>query len=149
MHVRNGINSSIQNITSNATNPQNNDFHDFNFFAFFYMLITMLVSNLSTSTIRGYRRSLPYLRINLILLLNCLLVEIFNTFVTFGVMIITNNIFPKLHLLMIKNVKHSLCGYPSTLELAGTFRRRQTQDSFPYFFYLDLFIKKEATQFYC
>ena len=127
MHVRNGINSSIQNITSNATNPQNNDFHDFNFFAFFYMLITMLVSNLSTSTIRGYRRSLPYLRINLILLLNCLLVEIFNTFVTFGVMIITNNIFPKLHLLMIKNVKHSLCGYPSTLELAATFRRRQTQ----------------------
>ena len=141
MHVRNGINSSIQNITSNATNPQNNDFHDFNFFAFFYMLITMLVSNLSTSTIRGYRRSLPYLRINLILLLNCLLVEIFNTFVTFGVMIITNNIFPKLHLLMIKNVKLSLCGYPSTLELAATFRRRQTQknmfyqsDSFRYFF---------------
>ena len=127
MYVRNGNNSSAQNITANATNPQNNDFHDFNFFTFFYMLITMLVSNLSTSTIRGYHRSLPYLRINLILLLNCLLVEIFNTFVTFAVMIITNNIFPKLHLLMIKNVKLSLCGYPSTLELAATFRRRQTQ----------------------
>lgn len=112
MYVHNSDNSSIQNITSNTTNPPNNDFHDFNFFAFFYMLITLLVSNLSNSTIRGYRRSLPYLRINLILLLNCHLVEIFNTFVTFAVNKIFINIFSKLYFLMIKNVKRFLKSHP-------------------------------------
>ena len=112
MYVHNSDNSSIQNITSNTTNPPNNDFNDFNFFAFFYMLITLLVSNLSNSTIRGYHRSLPYLRINLILLLNCHLVEIFNTFVTFAVNKIFINIFFKLYFLMIKNVKRFLKSHP-------------------------------------
>ena len=67
---------------SNYTNPEPLPHHT-NFYVFFYMCILMLVSNMATSTLRGYRRSLPFLRINQILLLNGYLVEVFNTFVTY------------------------------------------------------------------
>ena len=55
--------------------------HHANFGVFFYMCILMLVSNMATSTLRSYRKSLPFLRINQILLLNGYLVEVFNIFV--------------------------------------------------------------------
>ena len=69
-------------LVSNVTNPQNVEFFKPNFIVFNYMLILLLVSNLSSAGIRGYRRSLPYLRINIVLILNYYLVETFNTSVS-------------------------------------------------------------------
>jgi len=63
--------------------------HHANFGVFFYMCILMLVSNMATSTLRSYRKSLPFLRINQILLLNGYLVEVFNIFTT-HLVILTN-----------------------------------------------------------
>ena len=58
----------------------------FNFFVFCYMFIILLMSNIATWTIRGYKRSLPYLRTNIILILNSFLVETFNVFVSITVL---------------------------------------------------------------
>ena len=58
-----------------------------NFFVFCYMFINLLLSNIATWTIRlrGYKRSLPDLRINIILILNSFLVETFNVIVSITV----------------------------------------------------------------
>ncbi len=63
--------------------------HHANFGVFFYMCILMLVSNMANSTLRSYQKSLPFLRINQILLLNGYLVEVFNIFVN-HLVILTN-----------------------------------------------------------
>ena len=64
-------------------------FRKFNFLVFFYMLIILLIANITTCTIRGYRESLPYLRVNIILILNYYLVEIFNAFVSVVVSVVS------------------------------------------------------------
>ena len=56
-----------------------------NFFVFCYMFIILLISNIATWTMRRYKRSLPYLRINIILILNSFLVETFNVIVSMTV----------------------------------------------------------------
>ena len=76
--------SQERSLVPNVTNPQNVESFKPNFIVFNYMLILLLVSNLSSAGIRGYtRRSLPYLRINIILILNYYLVETFNTAVNY------------------------------------------------------------------
>ena len=72
----------------NINNDNKNVFHINTFFMFSYMLIILFVSNISVGTIRAYRRSLPYLRINIILILNSYLAETFNAVVTVVVIMI-------------------------------------------------------------
>ena len=85
---------------SNYTDPEPLPHHA-NFSVFFYMCILMLVSNMATSTLRSYRKSLPFLRINQILLLNGYLVEVFNIFTT--------------HLVILTNCLYSRAGHFLTL----------------------------------
>ena len=68
-----------------ANHRSSNVLEVINFFVFCYMFINLLVSNIATWTIRGYKRSLPYLRINIILILNSFLVETFNVIVSITV----------------------------------------------------------------
>ena len=56
-----------------------------NFWVLLYMTVILLVSNSITSTIRTYRHSLPYIRVNIIIILNHYLVEVFNVFVVITV----------------------------------------------------------------
>ncbi|XP_023337930.1 uncharacterized protein LOC111708703 [Eurytemora carolleeae] len=74
-----GVNSTDTNLHS----PGEPIPHLANFYVFFYMFVLMLISNMATSILRKYRRSLPLLRINQVLLLNGYLVEIFNTCFTY------------------------------------------------------------------
>ncbi|XP_023333462.1 uncharacterized protein LOC111705217 [Eurytemora carolleeae] len=76
------INDLAMTSESNLSSPSLVIFRKFNFLVFFYMLIILLIANITTCTIRGYRESLPYLRVNIILILNYYLVEIFNAFVS-------------------------------------------------------------------
>ena len=72
-------NQSLESRLVNVNNSPNVGFLNPNFIVFIYMLVILLISNLSAAAIRGYRRSLTYLRINIILILNYYLVETFNT----------------------------------------------------------------------
>ena len=76
-----------RNVSKNLLNPERVFFQNFNFLVFFYMITIFFTSNLITDTVRGYRRSLPYLRINIILILNCSLVEVYNAVVSITVWI--------------------------------------------------------------
>ena len=67
------------NPSHNISNPRETFGKDSNVFLFLYMMILLLVSTTITIGIREYRRSLPYLKINIILLLNYYLVEVFNS----------------------------------------------------------------------
>ena len=78
------LNTGLENIT-NIDNAYNPSFPYFLIIFFVYLLLLLVVSNLIAGLIRGYKRSLSYLRINIILSLNHALVEIFNTCVTFVV----------------------------------------------------------------
>ena len=71
----------------NLLNPERVFFQNFSFLVFFYMITIFFTSNLITDTVRRYRRSLPYLRINIILILNCSLVEVDNAVVSITVWI--------------------------------------------------------------
>ena len=78
----------LMGVNSTDTNPHSPGEpipHLANFYVFFYMFVLMLISNMATSILRKYRRSLPLLRINQVLLLNGYLVEIFNTCFTYMV----------------------------------------------------------------
>ena len=68
MSIHNLQNVMSMKATKNRTDAQNMGFRNVNFIVFFYMLGVLLVSNITTGTIRGYRRFLPYLRLNIILL---------------------------------------------------------------------------------
>ena len=57
-------------------------FQHFNYFVFLYMIVLFLFSNFTAGSIRVYRISLVYLHVNIILNLNCLLVQAFNAIVT-------------------------------------------------------------------
>ena len=82
------MNSDTNQTLINTNNNNKNVFHIYTFFMFSYMLIILFVSNISVGIIRAYRRSLPYLRINIILILNYYLAETFNAVVTVVVIII-------------------------------------------------------------
>ena len=71
-------NLTMMNSTNATAMTPSQLFQNFNPFVFLYMFIILIVSNVITSTIRGYKRSLSYMKINIILLLNYSLVEAFN-----------------------------------------------------------------------
>ena len=75
----------IRNAERNVTNAQSKVFENFNFFVFSYMVIILVVANYFTYTIRGYKNSLPYIKVNIILLLNCCLADVYNIFVSITV----------------------------------------------------------------
>ena len=90
--------TSLENI-KNIDNSSKTSFPCFSIIFFFYLLLLLVVSNLIAGLIRGYKRSLSYLRINIILSLNHALVEIGNTYVTFVVSRFGHfNFFPKFFL---------------------------------------------------
>ena len=76
------------NVSKDLLNPKRVFFQIFYFLVFFYMIPILFTSNLITDTVRGYRRSLPYLRINIILILNCSLVEVYNAYFKFRLSIL-------------------------------------------------------------
>ena len=78
------LNTSLKNIT-NIDNSYRPSFPYFLIIFLVYLLLLLVVSNLIAGLIRCYKRSLSYLRINIILSLNHALVEISNTYVTFVV----------------------------------------------------------------
>ena len=78
------LNTSLENIT-NIDNSYRPSFPYFLIIFLVYLLLLLVVSNLIAGLIRCYKRSLSYLRINIILSLNHALVEISNTYVTFVV----------------------------------------------------------------
>ena len=86
--LRYKMNSDTNQTLINTNNDNTNVFHLYTFFMFSYMFIILFVSNISVGTIRTYRRSLPYLRINIILILNSYLAETFNAVVTVVVIMI-------------------------------------------------------------
>ena len=75
----------IRNAERNVTNAQSKVFENFNFFVFSYMVIILVVANYFTYIIRGYKNSLPYIKVNIILLLNCCLADVYNIFVSITV----------------------------------------------------------------
>ena len=66
---------------SNTLQIQNLTFREINIWVIFYIIILLLASNTITSTIRAYRHSLAYIRVNIIIILNHYLVEACNTFI--------------------------------------------------------------------
>ena len=80
--------SFLRNAERNVTNAQSKVFENLNLFVFSYMVIILVVANYFTYTIRGYRNSLPYIKVNIILLLNCCLADIYNSFVSITVKLI-------------------------------------------------------------
>lgn len=74
----------------NTTLSQTNQ--NYRFFICPYMLLILLICNMANSSIQGYKRSLPYLRINIILILNTFLTQTFNAIVTSMVIIFAKGI---------------------------------------------------------
>ena len=70
-----------ESLTVRQADPAPLLFQNLNILIFFYMVVLLVVSNLATCTFRAYRRSLSYIRINIIILLNGFLVETFNSIV--------------------------------------------------------------------
>ena len=69
-------------VRSSENSYKSEYFQNFNYFVFLYMFIMFLFSNFTASSIRVYRISLVYLHVNIILNLNCFLVQTFNAIVT-------------------------------------------------------------------